>query len=475
MRRENGRKGRGGRLVRAAVTILLVLILCVSGALSLGMANTVTAIVIDGSNTYTFSMGSAAEADILARAYAQGLAQVGPLDKVERVANTTTVNILRGVPMQVVLEGTDQQKNIVGYAGSTVRKALEENNILLREADQVEPDPETPVTAGMTVTIRRANRVSVLADGARREVSLVGGTVGDALEQAGVVLGNEDCVNYRLDETLFDKMVIRVSRVLRVWITADGETQMYEVSALTAEQALEKCGIQMGPDDRLNVNPKALLAEDMELVVSRVTFAESTEEEVVPYETEYVADEDLPEGREETRTEGRDGLREVTVRITLVDGEETERTEVAEKVLEEPVTEVVAYGTGERTDDWDGDFGYDYAEDTAAGTFVDYDGNVVSYAQRLEGTCTAYYPFNGTTSLGWTCERGIIAVDPNIIPYGTRMYVVSPDGSVVYGYGVAGDTGGACMDGDILADLCYDSEAECSIIGRRDMVLYILE
>ena len=71
--------------------------------------------------------------------------------------------------------------------------------------------------------------------------------------------------------------------------------------------------------------------------------------------------------------------------------------------------------------------------------------------------------------------RGVVAVDPEIIPYGTKMYVASPDGKIVYGYGVAGDTGGACMAGDIIADLCYDTLEECSIIGRRQMVLYILE
>lgn len=45
---------------------------------------------------------------------------------------------------------------------------------------------------------------------------------------------------------------------------------------------------------------------------------------------------------------------------------------------------------------------------------------------------------------------------------------------VVYGYGIAGDTGGACMAGTIIADLCYNTIEECSIIGRRTMNVYIL-
>ena len=109
-----------------------------------------------------------------------------------------------------------------------------------------------------------------------------------------------------------------------------------------------------------------------------------------------------------------------------------------------------------------------------AGTFVDMYGNTVSYSSMLSGTCTAYSVPGGTTSLGWDAVYGVVAVDPNIIPYGTKMYITSPDGSVVYGYGVAGDTGGACMAGDIIADLCYNTIEECSQIGRRTMNIYIL-
>ena len=108
------------------------------------------------------------------------------------------------------------------------------------------------------------------------------------------------------------------------------------------------------------------------------------------------------------------------------------------------------------------------------GTFVDMYGNTVSYSSMLTGTCTAYSVPGGTTSIGLDAVYGVVAVDPNIIPYGTKLYITSPDGSVVYGYGVAGDTGGACMAGDIIADLCYNTIEECSIIGRRTMNVYIL-
>lgn len=70
-------------------------------------------------------------------------------------------------------------------------------------------------------------------------------------------------------------------------------------------------------------------------------------------------------------------------------------------------------------------------------------------------------------------QVGVVAVDPNIIPYGTKLYITS--GNIVYGYAIAGDTGGAAMAGDILVDVFYDTYDECAAFGRRDMTVYIIE
>jgi len=70
---------------------------------------------------------------------------------------------------------------------------------------------------------------------------------------------------------------------------------------------------------------------------------------------------------------------------------------------------------------------------------------------------------------------GIVAVDPSVIPLGTKLYIASPDGSIVYGYAVAGDTGGAAYNGDVVVDLFYDTYEECIQFGRRTMNIYILE
>lgn len=457
-------------IFRGIAVLVLVLVFSVSSVATV-MANTVSANVIDGDKSYTFSMNSSEMDEILSQAQELGLEPIGPLDVIEQVGNTTTVNIRRGVSITVNEAG--KRKNLVAFRGDTVAKTLEDNNILLKDEDEVTPSRDTVVTAGLSVDIRRLCQVTVTADGGSKSFSLSGGTVADALERAGVTLADKDSANYELDEPLFDKINIRVSRMVKIKITADGVTSEHEVSAATVRAALKKCGVEVSDDDRLNVGAKARPENGMHIIVTRVTTEEVTETEEVDYPTEYLDSDEMYEDEAEVRTYGEKGEKEVVYKLIYVEGELEDKEVVSEEVTKEPVPEVIVRGTKARES-----FSNDYTggSGASAGTFVDAYGNTVSYSQVLAGQCTAYYPLNpgDITSTGVTAGYGCIAVNPYIIPYGTRMYVTSSDGSVVYGYGVACDTGGAAMAGDIIADLCYNTEAECSIIGRRNMVIYIL-
>ena len=77
-------------------------------------------------------------------------------------------------------------------------------------------------------------------------------------------------------------MNIRVSRVMKITVTADGETKEYDVAADTVEAALKKCGVKLGEEDRLNVAPTAKLTDGMAITVQRVTTQEVTETRPCP-------------------------------------------------------------------------------------------------------------------------------------------------------------------------------------------------
>lgn len=77
------------------------------------------------------------------------------------------------------------------------------------------------------------------------------------------------------------------------------------------------------------------------------------------------------------------------------------------------------------------------------------------------------------TAMGTPLRRGVVAVDPSVIPLGTKVYVVSTDGSYVYGTAVAEDTGGAIKGNRI--DLCIPSASETDAFGRRSVLVYVLD
>ena len=95
-------------VIRGVAALILVLALSISSFATV-MANTVSANVIDGDQSYTFNMSSTQLDEILAQAQELGMEPLGPLDVAERVENTTTVVVRRGVNLTVEEAGRKTQ------------------------------------------------------------------------------------------------------------------------------------------------------------------------------------------------------------------------------------------------------------------------------------------------------------------------------------------------------------------------------
>ena len=124
-------------------------------------------------------------------------------------------------------------------------------------------------------------------------------------------------------------------------------------------------------------------------------------------------------------------------------------------------------------------------EETAPGVITTAEGEVLEYEKVIQVEATAYcacysccgkYPSNkyyGITKTGTRAKVGTIAVDPKVIPLGTKMYVEGLNGAKNYGLGTAEDIGGA-IKGNII-DLYFDTHAETRQWGRQQVNVYILK
>lgn len=326
---------------------------------------------------------------------------------------------------------------------------------------------ESQVSGGdINIVVKSAYEVKISVDGTVKTVTMhYGDTVVQALAQAGVTPGGNDIVVPSGDTKVFNGMVIEVKRKFNVTIDADGQTRAAVVPEGSVEDALQSAGVTVGKEDIVSPARNTAVSEGIKISVARVTYKEVTTAQDIAYTNSNVNDSTLYKGMKKIQTAGKNGSQSVVTRQKLIDGALTSSEIVSTTVVVKPVNQVTLVGTKKKPSA--------YASISADGTLTDQDGNTVRYSKSITGRCTAYTG-GGWTSTGRAAAVGLVAVNPNIIPYGSRLYICSPNGKIVYGYAIAADTGGGVMDGRIVADLYYSNESQCRSFGSRNMRIYIL-
>ena len=309
-----------------------------------------------------------------------------------------------------------------------------------------------------------AFEVTVVKDGEQVKLLSNGGKVSDILEQAGVTV-DENQISYpAADSEITGDCEIRVLDATPVSITADGETNEVLLPDGTVEEALKLGSVKLGKDDILDVKRTEPISKVDSITIKRVTYKDETVSESIPFDKVKENSDEIDLGETEIKTEGVDGEKAVVKRVKYIDGERDSSETIAEKVVKKPVDEVTLVGTKGA------------ASADGAGSFTDENGVEVSYKYKLTGSGTAYTAASGAlTATGTPVYEGGVAVNPNLIPYGSKLYIESTDGSRVYGYAKAIDTGGALMDGSAVVDLFYFSLDACYSWGRRDVNVYVIE
>ena len=240
-------------------------------------------------------------------------------------------------------------------------------------------------------------------------------------------------------------------------LQADGKVYNLCTFSQTVGSALQESGITLGENDIISPSASTIMEEGMQVSVTRVFKGEITETEAVPFDKKFVPNPEMDRGHSKVTVEGVDGERRAVYSVTRVEGKETQRTLVSESISTQPVTEIIEYGTKS-------------VQAVSRGTTPE---TAEALADCSYIDCKAYsYILPGRTATGVPVGRGVIAVDPKVIPLGTKVYVQSLDGGADYGYAVAADTGGAIKGNKI--DMWVPTYSEAASNGVRQMRVYIL-
>ncbi len=327
-----------------------------------------------------------------------------------------------------------------------------------------------PVLSGFTYD-DTSYEITFINNTKTQVVTTSANTVSDFLKETGIEIGEDVKVIPSPETEITADCEINISSKKPVLVKYGEYSYNDFTSEVINKDYLKNIGIVLDEDDVLNFD----YDEASNILVATAISVEEKEieeEEIIAKGVIEIPDDTMYKGDVRFNKRGNDGLVKKVYNVRVENGVEVSKVLVSENVVTRPEDAVKRVGTKERP----------YAAEVIPGTAsanapTEYRSviNVTATAYDLSYASCGKNPGDrgyGITASGMRAQYGVIAVDPRVIPLGTRLYIEAVDGSWSYGYAIAGDTGGAIKGARI--DLFYDSHSQAIAFGRRAARVYIL-
>jgi uncharacterized protein YabE (DUF348 family) len=318
--------------------------------------------------------------------------------------------------------------------------------------------------AGVAVNGILAKNVVVIDGENVMQVVSYASSVGKLIENEAIEIGDKDSLRPAAQTPLKDGMEIVIKRAVPFYVCIAGKVKAAMSSADTVGEALSGIGIELDEQDIVDPGVLSPVTENMSITVTRVAHDTVVREVEVPFETVVNTNDEMYKGIEKVVEQGRNGKKEETLLVTYHDGVETDSKVVDSKIIEEPKNRVIEKGTKDMLVTSRGSVRFKRAINMTA---TAYDATFESTGKHPGD------PGYGITRSGTKVRPGVVAVDPKVIPLGTKLYVKSLDSTPDYGFASAEDTGGAIKGNKI--DLYMESPEDVRKYGKRKVLVYILE
>ncbi|WP_373899241.1 3D domain-containing protein [Haloimpatiens sp. FM7315] len=318
------------------------------------------------------------------------------------------------------------------------------------------------ITLGITI-MRKT--ILVIIDAKEQKIVTYRSDLKEILSDNSIRIGEKDKINFKLDNKVKDGDKIYIKRAVNVKLNVDGKNLAIKTTENTVEDVLKKEGIKLNSEDRLVPSKTEKISSGLNITITRVTSKILKENKDISFSVVTKKDDSLPKGQKKVIRKGEKGQKVISTKVVYEDGKPVTKKVVSEAVSKKPVTQIVALGT--------------------LGVVRPSRGlNPVTYKHALKVKATAYTasvsctgkgvgdPGFGITATGTKARRNVngystIAVDPRVIPLGTKVYVEG------YGLAIAEDTGGAIKGNKI--DIYVNSESQAVTWGVRWVNLYVLK
>lgn len=295
--------------------------------------------------------------------------------------------------------------------------------------------------------------VSIVEGDQQRSQLTSARTVIELLQEAGIQLAEADRVDPAPDSKLQDGAAIHITRAVALTIAVDD--QSLQIRSLNNQplEVLGEIGVVLGPEDYTFPPADTILQSGDTIEVIRVSNEYRFEDEEIPFQTVYQPSDELDLDSKAVLSNGVPGIKRRRIRLIYEDGVQVGEELEEEWIESEPLNQVIGYGTR-----------------ITLGT-IDTPEGPREYWRVVHMRATAYtaassgkapdHPAYGITASGLPAGTGIVAVDPNVVPFRSEVFVPG------YGIGFAGDTGGGIKGRWI--DLGYDEEDLVTWNGYADV------
>ncbi|MFC6039573.1 ubiquitin-like domain-containing protein [Paenisporosarcina macmurdoensis] len=382
-----------------------------------------------------------------------------------------------GTKKTVALTVNGKQQEIHTHA-DTVRDLLSEQNVQFSDADLVVPSLNTSIENGIAVEWEQAKKMTITVDGEEQTIHTTSDQVSEVLAEAKINVTEHDKLLPELNAKVGSDSNINIEKAFQVTLI-DGvnEKKIWSTSTTVAD-FLNQQAIKMNELDRVEQRMEDVLIPNAVIQVVRIEKVTDVVEATTNFAVETRKDKDLLKGKEKVVQEGKKGLIKRTYETISKNGKPALRILKSEKVVNVPTKKVIAVGTKVITASVSR--GATSSKDTTspatvkAKTSTSNSSAAPSGGKEFYVSATAYTAHcngcSGITATGINLrsnpELKVIAVDPSVIPLGSKVWVEG------YGYAVAGDTGGAIKGMKI--DLFMPNTDQAFGFGRKQVRVKVL-
>ena len=385
----------------------------------------------------------------------------------------------------LVLDG--EEKPVDTHA-DTVSELLKDEGVEPGEHDYLSHDLSAQLNAGDVVEWKPAFQVTLQINGEEQKVWTTEDTVNGLLEDQHIELSDHDKLSVSKDDELKEDMKIAVDEGFQVAVNDGGNQKKVWTTSTTVAGFLEQQNIQLGELDRVEPNKNEDVNANSEINVVRVEKVTDVVEESIEYATVSRQDSSMQKGKEKVVQPGEEGKQEKHYDVVLENGKEVSRELKKTDVVKKSSDRIVAVGTqvitqtAMKTSNNSSKASKStqstekVKKSTSSKSSSASESKSSSNDGRVLKVATTAYTANcagcsGITSTGFNLKSNpdakIIAVDPNVIPLGSKVYVEG------YGTAIAADTGGAINGNKI--DVFFSSKSAAYAWGSKSVQITILD